>query len=199
MKLFIVRHGETKEILSGLVQGHIGGELSQEGMRQAKKIGERLKNEHFDYIYSSDLQRVTQTLDQIKKYHSKIPVQYSKDLREVSSGIFDGRPREERERHRRKFKQGIYEYRPPEGESFYDLEIRIQRIINELVTKHPSKNVLLVTHGRWIKVMLGLLDEKYKIKYRGLRIGFTGLSIIEIEKNREHKIHKLNSLEHLNK
>ena len=195
MKLYIVRHGETQEILDGLVQGHLDGKLSKEGTEQAKKVGERLKNERFDFIYSSDLGRATQTLKEIIKYHPNIPVQYTKDLREATSGIFDGRPREEREKHRRKSKQKLYDYRPPKGESFHDVEVRIQKIIDELVEKHPDKNVLLVTHGRWIKILLGMIDEQYKTN--NLRINFTSVSMIEIDKKKKHKIHTLNSFEHL--
>ncbi|MBW2970484.1 histidine phosphatase family protein, partial [Candidatus Woesearchaeota archaeon] len=53
MKLIIVRHGQTIENAKKICQGQSLGTLSEKGIKQAKKIGERLKNEKIDKIYVS--------------------------------------------------------------------------------------------------------------------------------------------------
>ena len=58
MKIYLVRHGESKANASGIHQGQkIDTSLSKNGLEQAKKIAERLKDENFEIIYSSDLRR----------------------------------------------------------------------------------------------------------------------------------------------
>ena len=43
MKLIVVRHGQTKENALGICQGvSIGGELSEKGIEQVKRLAERL-------------------------------------------------------------------------------------------------------------------------------------------------------------
>ena len=43
----------------------------KKGYSQVKKLSERLKNEKFDAIYSSNLKRAIQTAEEINKYHYK--------------------------------------------------------------------------------------------------------------------------------
>ena len=61
MKLYIVRHGETKYNEKKIIQGHLDIPLSDEGIRQAKKLAKRLEVINFDCIYTSDLKRAKQT------------------------------------------------------------------------------------------------------------------------------------------
>jgi bisphosphoglycerate-dependent phosphoglycerate mutase len=42
---------------SGIVQGQIDSNLTENGFEQARIAGERLKNTKFDFVYSSDLLR----------------------------------------------------------------------------------------------------------------------------------------------
>ena len=55
MKLYIIRHGETEENQAGIMQGHLHGTLTKEGLAQAKEVGIKLKNHKFKHILSSDL------------------------------------------------------------------------------------------------------------------------------------------------
>lgn len=59
--IYFVRHGETAENAGGVVQGQTDVPLNENGLIQARLVGERLKNEPFDVILSSDLQRAAIT------------------------------------------------------------------------------------------------------------------------------------------
>ncbi len=61
MKLIIVRHGQTHENASGIIQGQGTGRLNEIGIEQAKRIGFRLKDEKIDVAYISYLERTKQT------------------------------------------------------------------------------------------------------------------------------------------
>ena len=54
---WLVRHGQTFANFERIIQGHGGGELTELGIEQAKKIGLRLKNEQFNLVCVSDLNR----------------------------------------------------------------------------------------------------------------------------------------------
>ena len=54
---WLVRHGQTFANFEKVMQGHQGGELTELGTTQARKIGLRLQNENFDLVCVSDLNR----------------------------------------------------------------------------------------------------------------------------------------------
>lgn len=65
MELCFVRHGQTKGNTKHILQGHSHGDLTKKGIIQAKCIGDRLSEEHFDYVYCSDLGRAAHTFKHI--------------------------------------------------------------------------------------------------------------------------------------
>ncbi len=67
MKLYIVRHGETDHNINKIIQGHLNTPLNSNGIIQAQKIANRLKDINFDIIYSSDLSRAKTTAEEINK------------------------------------------------------------------------------------------------------------------------------------
>src|SRR3989338_3353197 len=90
MKLILVRHGETHENVAGIMLGHGHVKLTDLGLEQAKKVGLRLKNEKIDTAYVSDLERTCATAAEILHFHPKIPVVYTKELRERNFGVYEG-------------------------------------------------------------------------------------------------------------
>ncbi|MBO4631707.1 MAG: histidine phosphatase family protein, partial [Lentisphaeria bacterium] len=68
-EFIVVRHGETEANLQGILQGQSDTELNPLGIRQAELVAERLKKEHFDLIFSSDLSRTMNTARLIAEPH----------------------------------------------------------------------------------------------------------------------------------
>ena len=68
MRIILTRHGETEENKKGIMQGHMPGNLSVEGINQAKKLGLRLKDENVSAVYSSDLKRAVDTTNIILSF-----------------------------------------------------------------------------------------------------------------------------------
>ena len=91
MILILTRHGETVLNKQGILQGHLPGELTDEGIMQAKKLAKRLKDEKIDAIYSSDLKRAADTAKEIAKLHPDAGFHLVKELREGDSGSFTGK------------------------------------------------------------------------------------------------------------
>lgn len=59
MILYIVRHGQTEENMQAILQGHLPGNLTEQGKEQVRKAAERLAETGVEFrsIVSSDLKR----------------------------------------------------------------------------------------------------------------------------------------------
>jgi len=56
-RLYLMRHGQVKGHDEKRLYGHNDVELTEEGIDQFDRLGERLKGERITAIYSSDLRR----------------------------------------------------------------------------------------------------------------------------------------------
>ena len=61
MKITLVRHAETEWNYENKLQGRQNMELNDRGIRQAKKLKEKISNLSYDYCYMSPLIRTVQT------------------------------------------------------------------------------------------------------------------------------------------
>ncbi len=204
MKLIIVRHGETIENANHISMGHIDGTLSELGQDQVIKLGERLKNEKMDFIYCSDLGRTKDTLLEIIKYHSGVPVVYDEILRERGKGIFEGQPRSAQKEDRNLKGLDYFVYRPEssdeyKGESFEDVRTRVSNFINYLLKNHDdNETILICTHGGWkTTFMFHLMNKPFSENDSIVNFKNTSVSIFHLSKNRDHTISLLNCTKHL--
>ena len=84
MRIYLIRHGRQNSPLC-----NVNVPLSDAGKRQAELLGERLKKESIDAVWSSDLIRACETADIInEKLHA--PRIIREGLREISFGDLEG-------------------------------------------------------------------------------------------------------------
>ena len=57
VRVYIVRHGETAENRSGILQGQLDTDLNAQGYDQAKLVGDALEDVPFTFALTSDLKR----------------------------------------------------------------------------------------------------------------------------------------------
>ncbi len=161
MTLYLVRHGKTEYNTVKRYTGSTDVALSGEGLEQAKKTAELLKNVKFDVIASSPLLRAKQTTAEIAKYHPNVPVVFIDGFRERCFGDFEGK-----EYSDRSFidflclPENIYSA-PDNGEPIIEFDRRVGQALNDLVKKYPNKTVLVVAHGmvsRMINRRINKLD-----------------------------------------
>ncbi len=197
MKLTIVRHGETIENRNDVSQGQTYGTLSDLGQEQAKKLAIRLKDEQFDIIYCSDLDRTKKTLTSILKFHPNTKVAYEKAIRERSKGIFEGKHHDHIRKFYKEHTDDLFEIVPPKGESLNQLIDRVNTFYDLIIEKHAGQNVLMVTHGEVIVTILQRVLKFNKYKAKPYVPENTAVSIIEIEDDGNHKARIVNCVEHL--
>ncbi|WP_181349605.1 histidine phosphatase family protein [Thalassobacillus sp. CUG 92003] len=152
-RLGLIRHGSTAWNKEGRAQGTSDIPLNEEGRRQAEKLAKRLSHEEWDVIYSSDLQRAQETAEWIA-YHSKgLTLKLDRRLREVDGGKIEGTTEEER----------IKAW----GETWRDEELGVEKrasviarglsIIEEIHKHHGNQNILIVSHGSFLRKLLSEL------------------------------------------
>lgn len=94
VEIILVRHGQTVENRSGILQGHLPGRLTREGRLQAEELACRLAGERFSAVVCSDLARSYDTAVIIASPAKLVPVS-TPLLREMDWGCYTGRKGDE--------------------------------------------------------------------------------------------------------
>jgi alpha-ribazole phosphatase len=154
--LYLLRHGEIEWPDADGFIGQTDAPLSAQGRRQADAWNHELGPMAFTGIWSSDLRRATETAAIVFAGRNLV-VRSCKELREIRLGEWDGLPRRRvRERdpdlwHARG--QDLAGFRPPDGESFSDLQERVLRFLQPIAAEATGP-VCLVTHAGVIRVLM---------------------------------------------
>lgn len=187
-RLGIIRHGSTHWNTEGRAQGNSDIALNDEGILDAHKLAERLANEKWDVIYSSNLKRAVQTAEIIAEKAS-LQTQWDPRLREVAGGLIEGTTEAER----------VQRW----GKKWWELDLGIESndlvrnrglsIIEEIKEKHSNKNVLIVSHGAFIKQLL-----KEIIPFEDMKEALKNTSITTVViKEKEWICEQYNCVSHL--
>ncbi|KZZ84925.1 histidine phosphatase family protein [Bacillus sp. SJS] len=149
-KLGIVRHGLTEWNMEGRAQGSSDIPLHEQGLKEAEMLAERLKEEDWDLLYSSPLLRAKQTADFISKKLGGLEVVTDERIRETGGGEIEGTTEAERVE---KWGTGWRELDLGREQSGQVTKRGVE-FVEELLEKHPGKNILMVTHGSFIRHLL---------------------------------------------
>ena len=162
-RLYLARHGATQLTAENRFSGSVGVDLSDEGRRQASRLGERLAREGITALYSSPLGRALDTArliaGQLGREGGVVPEVLTRDgLREISHGHWEGMARNEVEtRYAEEYaawEEDPFTFAPEEGESGVAVLARVLPVVREIVTAHPGERVLVVSHKATIRLLL---------------------------------------------
>lgn len=168
-RLYLVRHGETEYNRQGIVQGGgIDSELNETGIAQAEALARRLAGEPVDKIYASTLERAKQTATVVSAPHEPVSKTYLRDLEEMAWGVFEGEPPsverdEAMDEIKESWRSGQYDRAIDGGESIEDVERRAWRALNHILTREVGNTVVVVTHGRYLRVLLASALDGYDL------------------------------------
>jgi probable phosphoglycerate mutase len=166
-RLYLVRHGETEYNRRGIVQGGgIDSTLNDTGVAQAEALAGRLTDTAVDSVYASTLRRAKQTADVLASPHEPVSKTYLRDLEEMAWGVFEGEPPSaERDEAmgaiKERWRAGHYDHDIEGGESIRDVQARAHRAMDHIVMREKGKTVLVVTHGRYLRVLLASVLDDY--------------------------------------
>ena len=144
----MARHGETDWNRDQRFQGHADPPLNDVGREQAQALAERLAGERLDAVYTSPLQRASETAAIVAARLGLTPEPLD-GLREVDVGSWSGLTRTEVEQQ---FPDGYRRWLDfghgwDDGESYNELGERVLETLARLAARHPGGRILVVTHG----------------------------------------------------
>lgn len=183
MELFIVRHGSTEWNKLNKIQGCLDIPLDDEGIKQGYLLANKLKNYNIEHIYSSDLSRAKNSAEIISE---SLNLKFTIDsrLREMNFGEWQGLSFDQISILDR-IKLNEWRNQPSKvkfenGECIDDVKKRSLDFFEEIYKKNEHSNVLVVTHGTFIKILiLSLLNINLDL-YKNLKQDNTALNIIKI-------------------
>ena len=165
LKIVLIRHGESEANRLGVYQGHTQSPLSENGKEQAIEVGKKLltENHRFSRIYSSDLIRAAETTQIIAKILGIKEIIYSKKLRELKLGDFEGEPIKNLSPEDQKLLESFWDdhsKRIPNGETVNEMKVRIFEAFHEITEKEKNNaEVLIIGHGGTLfHILKSLLD-----------------------------------------
>lgn len=160
-RLWLLRHGESTWNALGLVQGQSEGpRLTSRGVRQAVSCGRVLAGEGVSSLHSSDLERAAGTAAVVGSLLG-LGVRLDPRLRERALGSAEGAPAARLGRGLSGVEDGRVvdaDAAPEGGESVRDLYERVVGCLEQVLAERTGGDVLLVTHGGVVRVVLAWLE-----------------------------------------
>lgn len=174
---FLVRHGETDWNKENRILGDTDMPLNETGIEQAETTADFLKNKHVDLIVSSDLERARKTAEIIAKATGAEMI-LDKSLREIHCGILEGMFIPEVNE-----KYGGFLDRPYKelgGETLEEVEERAMEALRNHRKDYEHKNVVIVSHGALLGLVIKNIRKISHAESTGLDIGNTEVVRLEI-------------------
>ena len=154
MKTIItIQHTQSVHHTNGMVGSWTDWDLTELGVRQAKRIGEKLKEELAGKVfvmYSSDLKRAKQTADNVGGYLGIRPI-VRKELRERNLGRCCGKSVEWLRANLEKQEKTVDDRLFSDAESRRDEWNRLKPFFDE-VMGNEAENIIIVSHGDLLSV-----------------------------------------------
>ncbi|AOR24701.1 histidine phosphatase family protein [Clostridium taeniosporum] len=163
MTLFLTRHGETEWNIDRKLQGSQDSPLTERGLRQARSLRDRLKNEKIDVIYSSPTKRALDTAKIIAEANNT-PIVTCDEFKEIGFGEYEGKyikdlPIIGENNFLEEMFCGNHEIKGTNGETLLDVKNRSFKMLESILEKESDKNILIVTHGMALKVIMSYFTE----------------------------------------
>jgi broad specificity phosphatase PhoE len=139
-------HAISTDNEAGIATGWLEGQLSEEGRRLARRLGERRRGEWIDAVYTSDLGRAVETAE-LAFDDTGIPIRQDARLRECNYGSLNGGSVFEVERERIKRIDEPF----PGGESYRQAVERMRSFLGDVAVEQGSGRIVVIGHSttRW--------------------------------------------------
>jgi probable phosphoglycerate mutase len=157
--LCLIRHGETAWNAERRIQGQLDLPLNDTGRTQAMALPKALGGQHFDAIWSSDLERACSTAEPLAN-RLGLAVRTDPRLRERHFGDFQGLTYAQAEQ---RFPEDYPRFAArdpahvlPGGESLAGFAARVADMLQWVAARHAGQRIIVVTHG-------GVLDAAHRL------------------------------------
>lgn len=161
LTFYLIRHGRTLWNEQGLMQGSGNSDLTEQGVRGAQLTGVALRDIPFTAAYSSCLQRTIDTAHHILGDRD-VPLFQHNGLNEQNFGSWEGQKVEEVRQHE-EFQLMLnepskYQALTNSGETWEQVAQRAMNAMHDIISIHPAGNILIVSHGHTLRLLLALFN-----------------------------------------
>jgi broad specificity phosphatase PhoE len=171
-RITLVRHGETTGQSSIRYFGATDVPLNEHGEAQMRRVGSALARDHYDRVFTSELQRSRRAAALIRA--AGPPAIAVASFNEIDFGRWEGWTREEIAARDpdsfARWQQDGESFTYPGGESRRQLAHRVLRGLDEILATHPPGAWLMVLHRGVIAAILTHLLELSAEQRSGLAI-----------------------------
>ncbi len=161
MKLWLVRHGQTRANLEGLYSGISETELTELGIKQALAVGQMLQSVPFDKVLCSELGRARHSARLILQ-HRDLPVITEPRLNEMNFGDWEMRHHRDLQRDdAENYAAWCSDWQnviPNNGEGFQRFSQRVNHFSDAIkAQQHNGGNILIISHQGVLSLLLATL------------------------------------------
>lgn len=175
--IYLIRHGkpefpdERKYCI-----GRTDLPLSEEGRTQIQALGKTFAGRRIEKIYTSPLKRCRESAAILREVIDRsIPIEVVDGLAEIDMGEWDGHSFDEiREQFPAEYAArgaDMYDFRPPQGESFADCAGRARTTWNELRMKSRG-DILVIGHAGWFRTLISEWEKRKKADLLQIPFGY---------------------------
>ncbi len=183
-EVYLARHGETAWSRSGQHTGRTDIPLTEQGEREARALGERLRGPTFDRAWTSPLARASRTAD-LAGFAGL--ARSDPDLVEWGYGDYEGL--RTAEIHARNPGWLLLRDGAPGGESVEAVGDRADRVIARL--REAGGRTLVIGHGHFTRVLAARWLGLPVAGARLLLLGTAALSIVSYDHGRDEPVIRL--------
>ena len=177
-RFIFVRHGQTDANAKHYLQGQSDGLLNEVGLEQARELGSHLKPIYIEKIYSSDKKRAQATAQAIAN-EKELPIITETRLQEWNCGDWDLMPVVDLQKLIEEQSLDPAAFAPPNGENASQLRQRATEVLDDIFAQSKGKSVLIVSHGDFIRNMIGSLMQIEAGIARNIQIDNASYSVLE--------------------
>jgi broad specificity phosphatase PhoE len=182
--ILLVRHGQTAWNREERFRGRMDLPLDEMGLRQAEAVWRRVAGLWMPVaIYSSPLQRALQTAAPIAR-GCDLPATIHDGLQDIDFGTCAGLSGAEfQARHpglATAWRECPHEVHFPDGETLHDVRRRVERMMNDVVSRHPDQPVVLVTHLVVCRLIVCNLLGLETSHFWQFDLGTASLSVLDV-------------------
>ena len=195
-RLVFIRHAQTTKNVAGKIHRHADPEhLDATGKLQAKALIAVCRRNNVRALYTSPEDRAQETANSIGQGLNLSP-KILEDLHERRWGDWEGRNWQDVEQILSGMTlQERYTFVPPHGESWEQMEQRLQRAVEFIVAQGNGVSAI-VTHGGALRGLMPMLQNKPKETSFSFNFNNASVSIFD-EDNGKYKEVVVNDIAHL--
>ena len=199
--LYLVRHGETDDNVSGVPQGRRDVPLNAVGRAQTVAVATWFGERPLAAVAASPASRARAAAELVAEPRG-LTVEVDQRLAEFDQGELDGlTPEEMRERYAdflvRWRGEDPTDLRMPGGETFGEVQARMVAACEELAARHPGAAVAVASHNLALKAALCHALGAPLSAFRRIRIDLASVTTVDIEPGEWWRVSTLNERCHV--